>query len=122
MQGPDTDAQDQSPPFTHIRLATHGRSIQLGHKRRFDWPSETSGSTQAADVWIGPWQIASVADEYAQLVGFRRSLFLRAHFFTNRWVQAAFSRSVGCPSSNGLVRPCTSATGAKRTSLTSHPQ
>jgi hypothetical protein len=30
MQGPDIDAQDQSPPFTHIRLATHGRSIQLG--------------------------------------------------------------------------------------------
>jgi hypothetical protein len=30
MQGPDTDAQDQPPPFTQIRLATHGRSIQLG--------------------------------------------------------------------------------------------
>jgi hypothetical protein len=30
MQGPDTDAQDQSPPFTQIRLATHGRSIQVG--------------------------------------------------------------------------------------------
>src|SRR5271157_440625 len=30
MQGPDTDAQDQPPPFTHIRLATHGRSIQMG--------------------------------------------------------------------------------------------
>jgi transposase len=29
-QGPDTDAQDQPPPFFHIRLATHGRSIQLG--------------------------------------------------------------------------------------------
>jgi hypothetical protein len=26
MQGPDTDAQDQPPPFAHIRLATHGRS------------------------------------------------------------------------------------------------
>jgi hypothetical protein len=23
-QGPDTDAQDHPPPFTHIRLATHG--------------------------------------------------------------------------------------------------
>jgi len=32
MQGPDTDAQDQPPPFTHIRLATHGRSIQSGQK------------------------------------------------------------------------------------------
>jgi hypothetical protein len=31
MQGPDTDAQDQPPPFTHIRLAPHGRSIQMGH-------------------------------------------------------------------------------------------
>src|SRR5207249_2275680 len=28
MQGPDTDAQDHPPPFTQIRLATHGRSIQ----------------------------------------------------------------------------------------------
>src|SRR5258708_3387938 len=35
MQGPDTDAQDQPPPFVNIRLATHGRSIQLGHSRRF---------------------------------------------------------------------------------------
>ena len=31
-QGPDTDAQDQPPPFTQIRLATHGRSIQMGSK------------------------------------------------------------------------------------------
>jgi hypothetical protein len=30
MQGPDTDAHDQPPPFIHIRLATHGRSIQMG--------------------------------------------------------------------------------------------
>jgi hypothetical protein len=36
MRGPDTDAQDQPPPpFTHIRLATHGRSIQMGHSRRY---------------------------------------------------------------------------------------
>ena len=33
MQGPDTDAQDQSPPFFRIRLATHGRSIQSGHRQ-----------------------------------------------------------------------------------------
>jgi hypothetical protein len=34
MQGPDTDAQDQPPPFIHIRLATHGRSIQLGQTEK----------------------------------------------------------------------------------------
>src|SRR4029450_13746814 len=28
VQGPDTEAQDQSSPDHHIRLATHGRSIQ----------------------------------------------------------------------------------------------
>jgi len=27
MQGPDTDAQDQPPPFFHFRLATHGRRL-----------------------------------------------------------------------------------------------
>ena len=31
MQGPDTDAQDQPPPSLQIRLATHGRSIQMCH-------------------------------------------------------------------------------------------
>jgi hypothetical protein len=35
MQGPDTDAQDQPPPFTQIRLATHGRSIQMGQNRKY---------------------------------------------------------------------------------------
>src|SRR5260370_38010819 len=49
MQGPDTDAQDQPPPFIHIRLATHGRSIQLGH------------------VWTAPWQ--ELSDVFAALVG-----------------------------------------------------
>src|SRR5260370_24483132 len=34
MQGTDTDAQDQPPPFIHIRLATHGRSIQMGQNRK----------------------------------------------------------------------------------------
>ena len=34
MQGPDTDAQDQPPPFFHIRLATHGRSIQMGQTEK----------------------------------------------------------------------------------------
>jgi hypothetical protein len=28
MQGPDTEAQDQSSPNHHIRLATHGRSSE----------------------------------------------------------------------------------------------
>ena len=32
MQGPDTEAQDH-PPFVQIRLATHGRSIQMCHFR-----------------------------------------------------------------------------------------
>ena len=34
MQGPDTDAQDQPPPFVHFRLATHGRPIQMGQSRK----------------------------------------------------------------------------------------
>jgi hypothetical protein len=34
MQGPDTEAQDH-PPFVQIRLATHGRSIQMCHLRHF---------------------------------------------------------------------------------------
>jgi hypothetical protein len=29
IQGPDTEAQDLSSPDHHIRLATHGRSIQM---------------------------------------------------------------------------------------------
>ena len=35
MQGPDTEAQDQPPPFFHFRLATHGRSIQLGQMAKY---------------------------------------------------------------------------------------
>jgi hypothetical protein len=31
VQGPDTEAQDLSPPDHHFRLATRGRSIQMGH-------------------------------------------------------------------------------------------
>jgi hypothetical protein len=33
MQGPDTDAQDQPPPFTHIRLAPHGQKPHLREVR-----------------------------------------------------------------------------------------
>jgi hypothetical protein len=31
VQGPDTEAQDQSSPDHQIQLATHGRSIQKCH-------------------------------------------------------------------------------------------
>jgi hypothetical protein len=31
VQGPDTEAQDQAPPYRHFRLATRGGSIQMGH-------------------------------------------------------------------------------------------
>src|SRR6201987_2161628 len=33
VQGPDTEAQDLSPPNHHFPLATRGRSIQKCHKR-----------------------------------------------------------------------------------------
>jgi len=33
--GPDTEAQDQSSPDRHFRLATRGRSIQMGHEPIF---------------------------------------------------------------------------------------
>jgi hypothetical protein len=32
---PDTEAQDQPSPNHHFRLATRGRSIQMGHKRTY---------------------------------------------------------------------------------------
>ena len=32
IRGPDTEAQDLSPPNHHFRLATRGRSIQMCHK------------------------------------------------------------------------------------------
>jgi hypothetical protein len=50
MQGPDTDAQDQPPPFTQIRLATHGRSIQLGQSRRSGPMPATSGLPRTTDI------------------------------------------------------------------------
>jgi hypothetical protein len=50
MQGPDTDAQDQPPPFTQIRLATHGRSIQMGQNRKCCVPCPTSGLTPKGDA------------------------------------------------------------------------
>ena len=31
FKGPNTDEQDQLSPGRHIRLATHGRSIQMCH-------------------------------------------------------------------------------------------
>src|SRR6516225_3636155 len=36
VQGPDTDAQDQLSPDRHFRLATRGRSIQMGQKRKYE--------------------------------------------------------------------------------------
>src|SRR5580692_2819263 len=50
MQGPDTDAQDQPPPFIHIRLATHGRSIQMGQSRRFWHVGGMSGLRSISEV------------------------------------------------------------------------
>jgi hypothetical protein len=32
INGPDTEAQDQLSPNHHFRLATRGRSIQMGQK------------------------------------------------------------------------------------------
>jgi hypothetical protein len=50
MQGPDTDAQDQPPPFFHIRLATHGRSIQLGQNRSWSFAIPMSASPPGTDI------------------------------------------------------------------------
>ena len=33
FKGPNTDEQDQLSPGRHIRLATHGRSIQMCHNQ-----------------------------------------------------------------------------------------
>src|SRR3974390_868864 len=35
IQGPDTEAQDPRPPDRHFRLATRGRSIQMGQIQTF---------------------------------------------------------------------------------------
>jgi len=51
MQGPDTEAQDQPPPFIHIRLATHGRSIQV----------HTVGSIAYRSLAAGPDAKSAVA-------------------------------------------------------------
>src|ERR1700720_4221754 len=59
MQGPDTDAQDQPPPFFHIRLATHGRSIQLGQKAKYSLRAHrvrfASESGLKSDIAGGPF-------------------------------------------------------------------
>src|SRR5258708_814126 len=51
MQGPDTDAQDQPPPFIHIRLATHGRSIQLGQTEKNSVRNSQSPSAFSNEPW-----------------------------------------------------------------------
>jgi hypothetical protein len=55
MQGPDTDAQDQPPPFTHIRLAPHGRSIQLGQKAK----NSVRANVFRCSSNNGPWDSGS---------------------------------------------------------------
>jgi len=54
MQGQDTDAQDQPPPFFHIRLATHGWSIQLGQSL----PKWAVRATSASPVSDGTADVA----------------------------------------------------------------
>jgi hypothetical protein len=39
-----------NPPLLHIRLATHGRSIQMGHSRHFDRGPATSGPPRSMDI------------------------------------------------------------------------
>jgi hypothetical protein len=50
MKGPDTDAQDQLPPSVHFRLATHGRSIHMGHLHRFCHVPRMSGYRLISDI------------------------------------------------------------------------
>ena len=50
VQGPDTEAQDQSSPDHHIRLATHGRSIQKCHVWTAPGWQETFFTSQAWSV------------------------------------------------------------------------
>jgi hypothetical protein len=51
VQGSDTEAQDQLSPDHHIRLATHGRSIRMGHERAFGRHPEMIGvATRARQV------------------------------------------------------------------------
>ena len=62
VQGPDTDAQDQPSPYLHIRLATHGRSIQLGQNRNRHTP------TPISIVSVDPlWAIFSTFDREIRL-------------------------------------------------------
>src|SRR3984893_17479477 len=54
VQGPDTEAQDLSPPNHHFRLAMRGRSIQSGQSRR------TSAATAWPDVRFTSDSVAKV--------------------------------------------------------------
>ncbi len=60
MQGPDTDAQDQPPPFTQIQLATHGRSIQLGQTEKFGCSPGRSALPSITDIVSSGWQVRFV--------------------------------------------------------------
>ena len=43
VQGPDTEAQDLSPPDHNFRHAMRGRSIQTGHSRRYGLHKQAQG-------------------------------------------------------------------------------
>src|SRR5215213_2066122 len=52
VQGPNTEAQDQSSPDHQIQLATHGRSIQRCQNRKSSAHSMTSSASSNIDVGI----------------------------------------------------------------------
>src|SRR4029450_4346388 len=55
VQGPDTEAQDLSPPNHHFPLATRGRSIQLCH----DPTLCRAANSRAFPLPPRPWRTAS---------------------------------------------------------------
>jgi hypothetical protein len=61
--GPDTEAQDQSSPDRHFRLATRGRSIQMGHNRTHAQPQSRSSVPSSAPEGSGSASATKV-DEY----------------------------------------------------------
>jgi len=67
MQGPDTDAQDQPPPFIQIRLATHGRSIQLGQTQKSDCSAKRSALPSITDI-IRPARLVRFVPQPAGLM------------------------------------------------------
>jgi hypothetical protein len=86
MQGPDTDAQDQPPRFTQIRLATHGRSIQSGQTRKSASPTAKSAFPPRTDIVSSSGQVRKVPTGDISLEGKANteaaSLILDAIFVT----------------------------------------